>query len=455
MNQFNKFIILLSVLSTAACKTTQPVKPMAEYNQYFEREVSHLYIPIHLEIKELEQNLNSQFDGLVYEDNTFDDGDNLKISAEKTEPISITPDIMAIKYAVPLNLKIQYQTPLGVVKADASIRLFFRTVFDIESDWNLITETQVENYEWSKKPAINLGGFRISAGFIGNTILNRSREIIGKSIDEQIASTLNLRKNIQETWEGFFEPMLVSEEYNTWLTVNPISMSLTRPQMNDKSISTTVVVKAKPHVKLGDKPDAKAIIDTLPAFEYSLESGDDFSFFIGAEITFAQADSIAKSQLLGERFESGKYAVTIEDMEMYGRGNQLIINTKLSGSYNGNIFLTGKPVFNPKRGSVNIDDLKFTLDTKNFLHKSASWILKSTLKKQINKNLNFLLDYNLAEMEKMLREQMKHYELSQGFFLEGELDELKIQNAWMAQEGFQLIIQISGQAGVKMEGNGE
>ena len=52
-------------------------------------------------------------------------------------------------------------------------------------------------------------------------------------------------------------------------------------------------------------------------------------------------------------------------------------------------------------------------------------------------------------MDKMLRKELKRYELAQGFFLEGELDEFKIQNAWMATEGFQMIIKISGQAEVK------
>ncbi len=437
-----------------SCKTTQPIKPMERYeNPYFEEKASFINIPVRIKIDELEKMLNEQFDGLLYEDNTFDDGDNMKIKASKMEPLTIVTDIMALKYSIPLDLEIDYKTPLGSVRADASIRLFFRTGFDIDQNWNLVTESSVINYVWSKKPAIVIGGVRISAGFIGDIILNRSSNFIAKSIDDQVAAYFNLRTTVEEAWKGLFDPILVSPEYNTWLTVNPESLGLTRPQMDDESINTTVLVKARPDVKLGVKPDIwKPTAYHLPPFAYTSDYNNDFELNIGAEITYEQADSMAKAELLGERFESGKYYAVIEDLHMYGQGNNIIVNTTLSGSYKGSIYLTGKPTYDPKKGSIDLEDLEFTLETKSFLHKSAAWILKSTLKKQIKENLNLLLDYNLQEMEKMLNEQLQHYELSKNIFLEGKLQELSIQNAWLTADGIRMIIGIKGEAGIKMEG---
>ncbi|KAA3641512.1 MAG: DUF4403 family protein [Bacteroidetes bacterium] len=449
------FLLMASLLlGFGSCKTTQPVQPMERYDTYFEEKTSFINIPVRIKINELEKMLNEQFDGLLYEDNTFDDGDNMKIKAEKNEPLTIVPDIMALKYSIPLDLLITYKTPLGSVKADASIRLFFRTAFDIDEAWNLQTESSVLSYVWSKKPAINIGGVRISAGFIGDIILNRSSSFIGKSIDEQVEAYFNLRETVQEAWKGLFDPILVSPEYNTWLTVNPESLSLTRPQMDNESINTTILIKAKPDVKLGTKPEYwQTMSYDLPRFEYSEDYNSNFELNIGAEITYEQADSMAKAELLGERFESGKYYAVIEDLHMYGQGNNIIVSTKLSGSYKGSIYLTGKPSYDTEKGSIDLDNLEFTLDTKSFLHKSAAWLLKSTLKKQIKDNLNFLLDYNLKEMEKMLQDQLKHYELSKNIFMEGELEELNIQNAWLTADGIKMIIGIKGEAGIKMEGS--
>jgi hypothetical protein len=424
---------------------------MEKYETQFEDKTSFINIPVHLQIDELEKLLNEQFNGLLYEDNSFDDGDKMKIKAEKTEALTIVPDIMALKYSVPLDLQIAYKTPLGIVNADASIRLFFRTAFDIDSEWNLNTETSVLNYVWSKKPSINIGGIRISAGFIGDIILNRSSTFIAKSIDEQVSANLNLRETVEEAWKGLFDPILVSPEYNSWLTVNPQSLSMTRPQMDDQSINTNLIVEANPDIKLGNKPDLSGnISNTLPPFQYSNDYNDNFSLFIGTEITYEQADSMAKAELLGQRFESGKYYAVIEDLEIYGQGNNIIVNTKLSGSYNGSIYMTGKPNFDPKKGSVDIADLQFTLDTKSFLHKSTAWLLKTTLKKQVKENLNFLLDYNLTEISKMLSEQLKQYELSKNVYLQGTLDDLSIQNAWLSSDGIKMVIGIKGELDIKM-----
>lgn len=448
---FSLFIFCI-LIGFVSCKTTKPVRPMEQYETFFEEKTSFIHIPVRIKIDELQKMLNEQFDGLLYEDNTFEDGDNMKIKASKTERLTIVPDIMALKYSVPLDLLIDYKTPLGVVKADASIRLFFRTAFDIDKNWHLKTESSVLSYVWSKKPAINVAGMRISAGFIGDLILNRSSSFIGKSIDEQVAANFNLRQTVSDSWKGLFDPLLISPEYNSWLTVNPESIGLTRPQMDNESINMTIIIKARPDIKLGARPEpVKTVSANLPNFQYANEYKDDFSLNIGTEITYAQADSMAKTELVGERFESGKYYAVIEDLEMYGQGNNIIVNTKLSGSYKGSIYLTGKPSYDPEKGSIDIDDLEFTLDTKNFLHKSAAWLLKSTLKKQIKENLNFLLEYNLKEMEKMLRDQLEHYELSKNIFLEGKLNELSIKNAWLTADGIKMIIGIQGEVGIKME----
>lgn len=445
-------VILLIITGFAACKTTQPVRPMEHYETFYEEKTSFINLPVNIQIEELEKLLNEEFNGLLYEDNSFDDGDKMKIRAEKNQNMNIEPDIMALKYSIPLDLKIEYKTAIGSVKADAIIFLMFRTAFDIDEGWNFKTETTVEDYAWVKKPSLKFGGVSISAGFIGNMILNRSKEFIGKSIDEQVAANFNLRETAEEAWKGLFDPILVSPEYNTWLTVNPISLSMTRPQMDDQSINTILSVKANPDIKLGNKPDQPFnSINSLPRFEYSNDFKDDFVLNIGAEITYEQADSMAKAELLGERFESGKYYAVIEDIEMYGQGNNIIVNTKLSGSYNGSIYLTGKPKFNAKKGTIDMDDLQFTLDTKSFLHKSAGWLLKSTFKKQVKENLNFLLDYNLKEMEKMLVEQLDHFELSKSVYLVGNLEGLSIQNAWLTADGIKMIVGIKGEAGVKLE----
>ena len=102
--------------------------------------------------------------------------------------------------------------------------------------------------------------------------------------------------------------------------------------------------------------------------------------------------------------------------------------------------MVGKPEYNKKKNSIDIKNLKFTLETKSFLLKSAAWLLRSTIKKKIQENMDFLLDYNMVEIQKQMQEQLQHYEVSKDIFLNGVLEGLNIQNAYLTPESIRVDI---------------
>jgi hypothetical protein len=112
----------------------------------------------------------------------------------------------------------------------------------------------------------------------------------------------------------------------------------------------------------------------------------------------------------------------------------------------------GRPYFNAKRNTIDISDLNFTLETQNFLHKTAGWLLKSNLKRTIQEKMDFYLDQNLDELEKELHQKLSHYPISQSIYLEGSLDQLEIQNAWLAPEAIRVQIGLRGRIEVFVNG---
>ncbi|GJM36053.1 MAG: hypothetical protein DHS20C18_50540 [Saprospiraceae bacterium] len=436
------FLILATLMSILACKSTKLSQPMEQYDR-FEEKVSRINIPVSVKIEELERTINQQIEGIIYEDDTFDDGDKMMVKAEKKSNISLRIDSQMVKYQVPLGLWIKYDLGLGKVSADAEITLDFSTAFVVNDNWTIETQTNVTGYEWQKKPRLSMAGLSIPVGFVGNLILNRSREFIGRSLDEQVAQNLRLDTLIGDTWKQLFEPIPVAPEYNAWLVINPQKIGMTPLEAKDGALESILKVDALPTIILGDKPQVD-IPQSLPPFHYEPGADDDIELHLKTEISYLEAERIAKNQLLGERFEQGKNAVTIEDIQLYGQGNNIVVNTRLSGSYNGSIFLTGKPVFNEKRGSIDVEDLNFTLETRNFLFKSAGWLLKSTIKNKIKDNLNFLLDYNLGEIESQIKEQLQDFEVTKGTKLKGELGKLGITNAYLTSDGIRLDIGING-----------
>ena len=154
--------------------------------------------------------------------------------------------------------------------------------------------------------------------------------------------------------------------------------------------------------------------------------------------------------MVGERFDYGKRHIIVEDIELYGQGNKLVVNTKLSGTYEGSIYMTGKPEYNPRHNAIDIKSLKYTVDSRNFLLRSAAWLLKGKFKNSLEENLNFYLDYNLTEIKEQIREQLKGYSVADNVLLKGNLKELNLSNAYLSPDAIQVSLQLDGQVEIEM-----
>ena len=435
-----------------ACKTTQqPAKPPEQYSALPpENKISIINIPVRIALPELEKSLNTQLSGLLYEDKDIKD-DQMMIRAEKREDIKIGVNGQNLSYRVPLKLWIRYDIGVTEVEANGDIALKLKTGYTIKEDWSLQTTTEIESYEWLQQPKLKLVGMNLPIGFIADLVLKNSKKTLTKAIDNAVSAQFNLRDEIKKVWEQMFDPQLIAPEYNTWLLVNPQNIGMTQLVTKGDTLAGTIFVQTRPEVRIGEKP-ARPNATPLPSFKYSTASQDDFTLTVRTDVPYKEAERLAKAQLKGQTFTEGKRAVKIEDIELYGQGNQLIVNTKLSGSYNGSVYLTGKPIYNPNKNTIDIKDLNFTLETRNFLYKSAAWLLKGSLRNQIEKNMDFLLDYNLKELKNQLQTQLQDYKITNSIFLTGQLNELTIQDAFLAPESIRVEVALKGRLNVQVNG---
>ncbi len=412
-------------------------------------ETSVVNIPVSLTISELEKMINAQFELALEQSGNFEE-DGLEVQAEKLDDIKLGLEDQRIKYLVPLKLFITKDIGFTKVKADAELALQFFTEYEIKEDWTLETKSEIETYEWYKRPKLKVGGISIPAQFVGDIVIDRSKAIITQNIDDQVKNGIDLRASMEAAWKQLHEPMEVSKEYNTWMLINPEKIAMSSLENAGDAIEFTIAIDSKPSIAVGSTPKA-ATLKPLPPFQYASIADEDFQIFLQTDATYEQIETLALENLKGETFESGKYSATIEDMELYGQGNQLVVNTKLSGSYNGSIYMTGEPFYNKLRNKIDIRDLKYTLDTKSFLLKSASWLLKSNMRKQIRDNVNYLLDYNIEEARKQIQQQLKRYEISPGIVMKGNLADLGVTDAYLTPQGIRLNLGIKGNVNIGME----
>ena len=442
---------LLLWLLSSSCHTPQPIRPMEYYDAPGALPTSVLQLPVHLDRQMLESLVNAQLNGIIYEDTRFDDGDNLKVKAEKRDFISLEVGADQFQYRVPLKLNIEYNAGITTLRARGDLALTFVTKFAIQPDWKLSTTTEVGAYEWLEKPKLRLAGLDIPIRPIADAAMQQSKAVITQSIDKIVSDQFNLRKYIEDAWRQMFEPTLLSEEYRSWLLLNPLSLSMTPLASDRDTIKSNIVVMALPQISIGEKPQ-RPEATLLPNFTPSTKATDNFTFYMRVDIPYREAETLAKAQLVGQNFQSGKYAVTLKGLELYGRGDNLIINTTLAGSYNGQIYFSGKPRYDAAKKSLAIKELDYTLETRNFLFKSGGWLFKSNIKKMIQDNIDEMFGYQLNSLREQIAGELSHYEPAKGILVNGQLKQLDIIDAYLTPNGIRLHVDLQGKVLVNVKG---
>ncbi len=406
-----------------------------------EGENSQLSLPIHLPKGAVEKMLNEQMGLVVYEEDIPEEGYHMK--ATRTEDIVIDLEGNRLLYKVPLALEIRQEYMLAEVETTGELTLHFATEYDISRKWKLRTQTSILRHEWVKKPRAKMGVLNMPVQGIANMVLKRSKEELCQAIDQQIEASVDLPAMVDSIWQSMQQPLLLSEEYHSWLLLQPQKLQLSPIEMVDDTLHTAFLLQAKPRVYLGEPPEIHNTT-TLPPFSYSpAEQG--FQLLIRTDIPFEEAQSMANENLQGYTYEEGRKKITVDSVYLSGQGNKLLVELDLSGSYKGKIQLTGKPEISPDSTQITFDKLDYKLETRNLLLKGAGWLLKGPIKKQIRKSIEYYMDYYLDYFKSSLQEEFAQMDLGQGFVAKGRLPYLQIKSAAITTRGIRLWIDMRGQ----------
>lgn len=453
--------ILFSVTSiiAPACKSSKVQKPEASYKQAYQASPSFINIPVSMSESELENKINQQFKGLIYEDNNMED-DNLAVKAWKKSDVDVELQGTQMKYTVPLKLWIKTGLKMekfgvnlssGFKEVEGEIALHFVTDFSIDENWEFKTTTTSDGYQWLKTPKVNLGPVQLPITFIADRLMASNTDYLSQEIDRQIASQFDLKTYMQDFWQNMQQPVLLSEEYPLWLVVKPKKILMTPFENNLGQLTSTIGVEAMSEVVMGKKPKLD-ITDELPPFEMHLYVDDLFEINIVADIPYSEAQTLVNSYIQGKTFTSGKRKVTVSDVEMYGKDDDLIISTEVKGDINGKLYLTGKPSYNPKTATIEITNLDFELETKNFLHKTAAWMFKSKFKRSLEPYLKFPLQENIEDVKKQVQDSLNNNEIFHGVVVNGNLDKMEIETVMLNPESMKVVVVSKGKMRVNISG---
>lgn len=451
MNKFFGSCILLIIL-LSSCKTSKPVRPMEIYNTVSDIPASSINVPVELELDELEKMINEQVGNLLISqgDNITGPNDDFDVRIEKSGNIQLDVQGSAINIKVPLHLFIQKDIGLTVVKGEGNLELFFLTDYQITKDWELTTKTSIDKYNWQKKPVVKLGMINIPIESIANKLVERSKETVAREIDKQLQENFALKEYLLPVWKKLQDPINVSEEYDAWLKVVPTKVGMTPLVTSDRKIKTTLVVETDTKVILGGFNADTTSLPLLPFSEVA-QATDNYHLRLKTAIPYKSVEALAKKELIGQTFEDGGRKVTVKDIEIFGQKDKVVVNTVLSGSYDGSLYLVGKPHYNAKKELLELKDLDFELKTSNFLHKSMAWLFQKGLKKKLKESLQMPIGDKKKEWKQAIEEQLTNLDIPSNIKMNANIDDLDIKEIFVEQEAVLLLVTSKGKLKLNIE----
>ncbi len=407
--------------------------------------LSRVNVPITMKIKEIEETINNQIEGVFYENSevTNDETEGVKIKAEKTENISISLDGSYINYRVPLKLRIKKGIAFTSIEAEGEIALSLSTEYKIEKNWKLTTHTKVIEYKWLQKPHLHLGIIDLPIKFIANTILKKSKTLLCTTLDKELAKNFDLQSYVNEAWKMLQSPILMAEEFNLWLNISPVKVGMTPLISDGETIKSTVMVQTYANALIGEKPKSEKQLQ-LPPYQLLDDLYEDFHLSLNTEINYLEAEKIMKKYVIGQTFSRWNRSVKVENIAFYGKAEKVVIETKLTGSFNGDICLKWKPDYNPEKKEIEAEKLEYELKTNNILIRFINWLFNRRIKKILKKQIDIQINENLTELSNKIKKELENYEISENVFLRGNLSKLDVESIQSHEKGLNLTIDSAG-----------
>ena len=452
--------ILFTILLTVSCGTTKKIEalkpaPSNDNPVIFKNKVSFIAMPVEITLKDLEQQLNKNVTGLIYNDSILND-DKTEMKIWKTAPIKLSEKDGNIVSVIPLKIwaKFKYGTDFMGLNDTREINLNGTIILNSKTNlinWKLTTASKIEDFEWSESPTILVAGKNIPITYIINPTLSLFKSKISKKIDEVIDKTCDFKPHVLAILDKLSNPILTSGQYETWFKMVPIELYVTEAKLTKTKIMLNMGLKCNMQTMVGQKPkngfDASKIV--LKSVE---KIQDNTTISVVAVSTFESASKIVTKNFQGQEFTSGSRRIMVQKVDLWQKDGKIIIALDLLGSINGTIYLSGIPNYNPITKEIYFDQMEYVLNTKSVLMKSANWLLHGTILKSIQTNCRYSIKGNLDEGKQNMKPYLSNYSPMKGVFVNGIINDFEFEKVELTDKAIIAFITNSGKMDIKIDG---
>ena len=452
------FLGIVILLFSKLYSQQQPVVSVAQYD--FPKIKSSLTMPVKIPLAEIGKMINSSVPSLIFQDDSFTDNNNdqFKVKVWKTRPIRLVGGTKQ-NLLIEVPLKIWAEKGIGTLGIYSYQNTTFETVmyFNMElnfnNNWKITTKTSPMGFKWVTKPVLDFGKIEIPITSLVESSLKKQQSDFTKTIDEMMVTQLNFQQYAIMAWNQFSQPFNISEEYNTWLKITPVSVNISPLIFYGNQIEANIGIDTYSETFSGQKPIASPLIKTVANFNSVQTLPQKFLLQTTANIPYSEATAIAEKTFLGKEFDfrDGKSKIKISAIKVFGEEERIVIEAKTEGTLEGISIISGIPMYDPMKRKIVLTDTKFKLQTKNILQKTATLLFRGKIVNMIED------EYGIptAELEDTSRKSIEetfNKEYYKGLKMQGKVYKLIPSKIILNPYGITAVIDTEAQLKLQVQG---
>ena len=415
---------------------------------------------VKIPLSEIGNVINASVQNLIFEDKSFTDNNNdqFKVKVWKTRAIRLVGGTQQ-NLLIEVPLKIWAEKGIGTLgiysyqNTTFEMVMYFNTQLTFNNNWTMTTKTSPMGFKWVTKPVLDFGKIKVPITSLVETSLKQQQAEFSKTIDEMMISQLNFQNYAVMAWNQFSQPFNISEDYNTWLKITPVSVNISPLVFYGNQIEANIGIDTFSETFTGKKPVSAPLIKTIANFNSVQGLPQKFLLQTTANIPFTEATKIAENMFLGKEFDfrEGRSKIKITSVNVYGEENRVMIEAATEGTIDGVSYISGIPVYDDVKRKIVLTDTKFKLKTKNILQKTATLLFQGKIVKMIEDEYG-IPTAELEDSSKKSIEETFNKEYYRGLKMQGKVYKLKPSQILLSPVGITAIIDTEAQLKLLVQG---
>lgn len=361
---------------------------------------SNVVLPLHIDENELNLVINTLIEKHFSLAFLLDNGYRAKIQVQKDVKFSAYAN--RINYTIPLFIELYPSAEITKIKADGIIAIELSTTLSSLQN-KILSKTEYTRHQWVQAPQLKILGLPIPISAIADIFINKIKQPLCKSLDENISKSLDLAALSKKINTIFQKPLMTTDDQIIGLYASPSQMSIGPLSMANGELIIPLIMDTEAVIAEQKPSDLynELNIEIQPVHEaYS-------DIYVQSRLPLSYIEQICRENVENQSYGSGITKLTVSKIKLSGYKETLRINLNTLGAFNGELEMSLSPKFDHQKKQIYFDNFSIkpvngkTLDKALFsiIQGFAQNKVKSTLEEFFNTTLNDYINSSNSILE--------------------------------------------------------